>query len=144
MSFIVGIQRQKLEDQIVARYEAIDFNQAQHAYLENESFWDFIFGWYELVRYYELSRDSTIGVHMLQLFTHCERRLRQAAHNRSLNERRRDRATDAIHQMTYYVNRMIEQAQRNGLANSKRQPDAPEGRIAWAEHPKPDDSAHLN
>jgi len=124
--FIVGKERRRIEDSIVARFNSIDFNQRKHAYLEQEDFWDFVFSWYELYRYYELSEDTTIGAHMLELFTHCGNRFKEAAHDRKLKERRRDKAADALYQITYYINKIIIQAERNGLEKEDRY-----GEINW-------------
>jgi len=123
--FIVGARRRKIEDSILARFTALSFD-AQHKYLEDERFWDFIFAWYELAHYYEESGDNTLGAHMLDLYHACVERFRQAAQDKRLNERRRDKAADAIYQISYYVNQMSFQARRNGI---ERQSDT--GDIAW-------------
>ncbi|MCS6836735.1 MAG: hypothetical protein NZ750_12055 [Anaerolineae bacterium] len=123
--FIVGAQRRKIEDAIMARFKAIRFD-AQHTYLEDEQFWDFIFSWYELAHYYEQSGDNTLGAHMLELYQACVERFKQSAQDKRLSERRRDKAADAIYQISYYVNQMTFQARRNGI---ERQP--PTGEINW-------------
>lgn len=99
----------------MARFHQVDFTVKHHAYLEDETFWDFVFSWYELVKYYEDSGDNTLGVHMLQLFADCTQLFRQAATDARLSERRRDKAADALYQITYYVNQMTMQVRRNGL-----------------------------
>lgn len=138
--FIVGKERRRIEDSIVARFNSIDFNQRKHAYLEQEDFWDFVFSWYELYRYYELSEDTTIGAHMLELFTYCGTRFKEAAHDRKLKERRRDKAADALYQITYYVNKIIIQAERNGLEKEDRY-----GEINWKQQSDDHDpSPNLN
>jgi hypothetical protein len=145
MSFIIGIQRHKIEDRIGERFDAIDFDQPKHEYLENEGFWDFVFSWYEIVRYYELSRDATIGAHMLTLFEHCRRMLYRAAQDRNVPQRRRSKANDALHQITYYVDRMITQAERNGIRQAHRgDVNDVEGRINWGQGNDPSENAHLN
>jgi len=121
--FIVGKERRRIEDSIIKRFEQVDFNQRKHAYLEEEHFWDFVFSWYELAHYYERSEDTTIGAHMLELFAQCGHRFKAAAHDRQLKERRRDKAADALYQLTYYVNQMIIQAERNGLEKEARYGD---------------------
>lgn len=132
-----GKQRHAIEDSIVEQFQQVDFTQSNHAYLEDDDFWDFVFSWYQLVRYYELSRDTAIGAHMLDLFQQCGHKFRQAATDSSLRERRRDKAADAIRQMTYYVDRMIKEAERNGKAKDKAV-----GNLDWAENDDtPDDDA---
>ncbi|MEO1289202.1 MAG: hypothetical protein AAFV93_15670 [Chloroflexota bacterium] len=69
--FIVGKCRRKIEDQIAAQFRKVDFKQKHHAYLEDDVFWDFVFSWYELVKYYETVRDTALGAHMLDLYREC-------------------------------------------------------------------------
>ncbi len=124
--FKVGRERRQIEDRIVARFHTVDFNVKHHAYLEDERFWDFVFSWYELVKYYEDSGDNTLGAHMLQLYADCSQKFRQAASDGRLTERRRDKAADALYQITYYVNQMAVQIRRNGLEQESNL-----GQINW-------------
>ncbi len=134
--FVPGTQRRRIEDAIVDRFKDLTFDQKTHSYLEDDRFWDFVFSWYELVRYYEESGDNTIGAHMLELFAECNALFRRAASDARLTERRRDKAADALYQITYYVNQMATQVRRNGLERE----DAA-GTIAW----KPqDEGSSLN
>lgn len=128
--FIVGKKRRKIEDAIVAQFRKVDFKQENCAYLEDEDFWDFVFGWYDLVKYYEAVPDTAIGAHMLDLYRQCGQVFRRAAQDSSLPERRRDKAADAIYQMTYYVDRMIRQAERNGIQKEADKRDAV-GDTSW-------------
>ncbi|MEL6306539.1 MAG: hypothetical protein AAFN11_05695 [Chloroflexota bacterium] len=137
--FIVGKKRRQLEDAIVAQFDKVDFKQKKHAYLEDEDFWDFVFGWYELVKYYERVQDTAIGAHMLDLYRQCGQVFRVAAQDMSLPERRRDKAADALYQMTYYVDRMIRQAQRNGVEKAADKRDAI-GDTSWTGKPLGDNS----
>lgn len=113
--FIIGKRRRRIEDSIVQRYDQVNFSRKQCAWLEDENFWDFVFSWYELVQYYEESGDNAIGAHLLDLYAHCDTLFRQAASDGRLTERRRDKAADALYQITYYVNQMAIQVRRNGL-----------------------------
>lgn len=143
--FNTGKQRRQIEDEIVARFHKVDFKQKDHAYLEDDAFWDYVFSWYELVRYYELSDDTAIGAHMLDLYAQCGQQFKQAASDSRLRERRRDKAADAIYQITYYVDRLIKQAERNGIQQAKAEEDAI-GRIQWRQQQddESDDRASLN
>lgn len=134
--FIVGKERRRIEDTIIQRFEQVNFNQKKHAYLEEDHFWDFVFSWYELAHYYERSDDTTIGMHMLELYARCGTRFKEAAHDRKLKENRRDKAADALYQITYYVNQMIIQAERNGVEKEARYGD-----LAWK---KADDESTNN
>lgn len=122
---IIGIRRRKIEDAIVARYERVRFDQRRCAWLEDEAFWDFVFSWYELAKYYEDSRDTAIGAHMLDLYMACAQRFREAAADKRLRERRRDKAADALYQINYYLNQIMIQVERNTLPDD----DSPFGRI---------------
>lgn len=132
--FNTGVQRRRIEDSIVERFRQVDFNQKKHAYLEEDHFWDFVFSWYELARYYELSGDTAVGAHMLELFAQCGQKFREAATDRDLRERRRDKAADALYQITYYVNQMMTQVQRNAIEK-----ESAVGEINWKDAPKDDD-----
>lgn len=141
--FNTGQRRRQIEDAIVAQFRKVDFKQKRHAYLDDDAFWDFVFSWYELVRYYEQSNDTAIGAHMLDLYAQCGHKFKEVAADARLHERRRDKAADALYQMTYYVDRLIKQAERNGLDQARAQDDAV-GTISWTVKPDDDDSAHLN
>jgi len=136
--FVVGKKRRKIEDRIIDRFYAIDFTQDNHAYLEEEQFQDFVFSWYDLVKYYEDSEDTAIGANMVELYGVCQRLFNRAAQDTSIRERRRDKAADAMYQISYYFNRMILQAERNGI---EKEDNKPTGRIDWK---KPPDTSYLN
>lgn len=137
--FMAGRERRQIEDKIMARFHQVDFNVKHHAYLEDDTFWDFVFSWYELVKYYEDSGDNTLGAHMLQLFADCTLLFRRAASDGRLSERRRDKAADALYQITYYVNQMAIQVRRNGLD----QHDSI-GEINWKSQDETPPSSNLN
>lgn len=114
-SFRLGKQRRRIEDSLVQRFQQIPFQHKHYAYLDDERVWDFVFSWYELVQYYETSGDNTLGAPLLALFTECSARFRMAASDARLPERRRDKAADALYQITYQMNQIALQVQRNGL-----------------------------
>lgn len=117
--FMVGRERRRIEDSIMERFQQVRFQQPQQAYLEDEALWDFVFSWYELVKYYEDSGDNTLGAHLLDLFAECSQRFRSAAGDSRLPERRRDKAADALYQITYHMNQIALQVQRNGLEHER-------------------------
>ncbi len=137
-NFDPGVKRRQIEDSIVARFRQVDLDQPDHDYLEDEAFWDFVFSWYELVRYYENHADTSVGAHMLDLFARCGTLFRAAATDRNLRERQRDKAADALYQITYYVNQMLIQVERNALSA-----DDPVGSIGW-KNDAPDEPNRLN
>ncbi len=134
--FKVGKLRRSIEDRILVQFHQVDLQAKQHGYLEQENFWDFIFSWYDLVKYYEDSGDNTLGASMLDLFVECSQLFRLAASDGSLSERRRDKAADALYQLTYSVNQIAIQVQRNGLEQASEIGD-----IRW-QHPQ--DQSYLN
>ena len=115
------------------------------AYLEDEDFWDFVFSWYQLVKYYEDVRDTAIGAHMLDLYRECRQVFHGAATDKQLHERRRDKAADAIYQMTYYVDRFLKQAERNGIEKEAEKRDAV-GDLSWTKQQddRQDDISSMN
>ncbi|MGB7339336.1 MAG: hypothetical protein WBC91_10630 [Phototrophicaceae bacterium] len=143
--FIVGKRRRKIEDAIVAQFRKVNFKQKHHAYLEDEDFWDFVFSWYQLVKYYEDVRDTAIGAHMLDLYRECRQVFHGAATDKQLHERRRDKAADAIYQMTYYVDRFLKQAERNGIEKEAEKRDAV-GDLSWTKQQddRQDDISSMN
>lgn len=114
----VSLKRRKIEDGILARYDKVNFNQRDDAWLEDKVFWDYVFSWYELAHHYDGTTDTGIGAHMLELYARCVERFRAAAANPKLRERRRDKAADALYQINYYVNQMMIAIDRNSRADS--------------------------
>lgn len=127
-SDFIGIKRRKIEDQIVLNFEKVNFNQKKRAWLEDKVFWDYIFSWYDLAKYYDESSDTAIGAHMLELYMHCVNLFREAAQDGSINERRRDKAADALYQINYYVNQIMVYVHRNSHEDGG---DQPTGAINW-------------
>lgn len=111
--FILGVRRRKIEDAITVNFDKVDFSQNQHRWLEDQVFWDYIFSWYDLAKYYEDVPDTALGAHMLDLYAHCVALFRAAAADRNIPERRRDKAADALYQINYYVNQMMLAVQNN-------------------------------
>lgn len=111
--FIVGVRRRKIEDGIIEKFYKVNFKQKRHRYLEDEVFWDYIFAWYDLVKYYEDSEDTAIGQNMLQLYAECVELFQQAAQDRKLRERRRDKGANAVYQLNFYLNQVMLHVQRN-------------------------------
>jgi hypothetical protein len=123
----LGIRRRKIEDRILSQFEKIRFDQRAQGWLEDETFWDFVFEWYALAHHYEETGDTTIGAAMLDLYAHCVGLFRAAQADETIRERRRDRATDALYQINYYMNMLVLNVRRNTQAD----PDDPIGRVAW-------------
>lgn len=124
--FILGLRRRKIEDDIVSRYEKVNFEQNHCLWLEDKDFWDYVFSWYELAKYYDDTLDTAVGVHMLDLYMANVTLFRTAAVDRSLPERRRDKAADALYQINYYVNQMMNCVHRNSQYT-----DDSAGEINW-------------
>jgi hypothetical protein len=99
--FIIGIKRRKIEDSILALYRQVDFTEPAEIWLAKKALWDFVYSWFNLMKYYEESQDTTLGVNMLDLYADCADRLRAAAISHKLKERQRDKAADALHQINY-------------------------------------------
>lgn len=125
--FNLGIRRKKIEDRIIAQYQAVNFKQRDHGWVEDETFWDYVFAWHELVKYYEDSDDTTVGVVMLDLYQASIARLHSAATDQKTRERRRDRAAEGIRQMNYWLEDITRHVQRNALPPD----DDAAGRIMW-------------
>lgn len=104
MQFELGLKRRKIEDVIVANFQRVNLQQKDRAWLEDQVFWDFIFSWYDLAKYYEDHQDTTLGAHIIELYMACVQMLRESAQDTRLKERRRDKAADALYQINYYVN----------------------------------------
>lgn len=113
-NFSPGIKRRAIEDKIIAHFYDVNFDQKKHRWLEDKVFWDFVFSWFELVKYYERSKDTAIGANMLDLYAACVSRFQEAARDRNIRERRRDKAADAMYQINYYMNQLMIEVERNG------------------------------
>lgn len=125
-SFVLQNRRRAIEDRIIASFHAVNFKVRRHRYLENDDFWDYIFSWYELVKFYEDTEDTAIGQNMLQLYTECVELFKTAVDDKRIHERRRDRAHMAIYQMNYYLQWMMTHIKRNG-----QDIDNAAGQINW-------------
>lgn len=125
--FNLGIRRKKIEDRIIAQYQAVNFKQRDHAWVEDERFWDYVFAWHELVKYYEDTDDTTVGVVMLELYQASIALLHSVATDKKIKERRRDRAAEGIRQMNYWLEDITHHVQHNALPPD----DDAVGRIAW-------------
>lgn len=137
--FVVGKKRRQIEDRILKQFYRINFKKKKHAYLEEDQFEDFVFSWYDLVKYYEESEDTAIGASMVDLYKVCQQIFHRASQDKSIRERQRDKASDAMYQISYYFNQMILQAERNGIEKEKSNPT---GKIDWKQPPP--DQSHLN
>ncbi|MFW5748956.1 MAG: hypothetical protein ACOCYT_05010 [Chloroflexota bacterium] len=125
-SFALQERRRTIEDRIIASFNAVDFKVKKHRYLEDDTFWDYIFAWYELVKFYEDTEDTAIGQNMLQLYTECVELFKLALDDKRLHDRRKDKAHMAIYQLNYYLQLIMQYVRRNSLDQ-----DNAVGRIGW-------------
>ncbi len=125
-SFALQNRRRKIEDTIITEFNKVDFKVKKHRYLENDQFWDYIFTWYQLVKFYEDTEDTAIGQNMLQLYTECVELFKLALDDKRLHERRKDKAHMAIYQLNYYLQLIMGHIRRNGLDE-----DNAAGQINW-------------
>ncbi len=112
-SFLLQNRRRKIEDDIIANFYEVDFTVKKHRYLENETFWDYVFSWYALVKFYEDTDETALGQNMLQLYTECVEVFKLALDDKRLHERRKDKAHMAIYQMNYYWHLILGYVRRN-------------------------------
>lgn len=114
-SFALQKRRRKIEDDIVNAFYEVDFNKKKHRYLEDDAFWDYIFAWYDLVKFYDETADTAIGQNMLQLYSECVALFEKAVQDKRLHERRRDKAHMAIYQLNYYLELIMKHVRRNKI-----------------------------
>jgi len=124
---ILGIKRRKIEDQIVAQYEAVDWDAKKSAWIESEKFEDFIFAFFDLRKYYEKSKDTTVGLEAIRVYMDGVRALQAAAENRKLSLDRRDAANRLIYELNHQVEAVMYELEQNRQAlqraDEKRQDD---------------------
>ncbi len=129
-SFALQKRRRRIEDDIVAEFDKVDFNRKKHRYLEDDQFWDYIFSWYQLVKFYEDTEDTAIGQHMLQLYSECVTLFETALHDKRIHERRKDKAHVAIYQLGYYLQLIMGHVRRNSV-EAESDKNNPIGGINW-------------
>lgn len=110
---IIGIQRRKIEDRIVASYDAVNFSDKTCAWIDSDTFEDFIFSFFELRRYYEKSTDTAVGLETLRVYMDGLRALQAAAKNRTLSIDRRERSQRLMYELTYQVEAVMYEVDRN-------------------------------
>jgi hypothetical protein len=109
----LGIKRRKIEDKITACYEAVGFNAQKQAWVDSDAFEDFVFSYFELRRYYELSDDTTVGLEPIRVYMDAQRALKQAAADRKIGVDRRERAERLIYELTLQVEAVMYELDQN-------------------------------
>lgn len=109
----LGLKRRKIEDTIVAHYNAVNFNVTRSAWVESDTFEDFIFSFFELRRYYETSSDTTVGLEALRVYMDALRALQAAVEDRKLSLDRRDVAGRLIYELNYQMEAVMYEIERN-------------------------------
>ncbi len=114
----IGIKRRKIEDKIVASYNAVNFNAKNSAWVDSDVFEDFIFSFFDLRKYYENSDDTTIGTETLRVYMEGLRALQTATENRRLKVDRRDSAARLIYELNYQVEAVMYEVDQNRQAGN--------------------------
>lgn len=115
--FHIGLKRRRIEDRLITLASAIDVRQRDGAWLDDERVFDFIYGWHELLVYYETNRDTTIGRIVLDVYRTMRVYLKIAAENSRLTLRRRERADSAIDELSLQLEGILAQLERNTLSS---------------------------
>jgi hypothetical protein len=108
----LGIKRRKIEDRIIAHFEAVEFD-TQGRWIEGKPFEDFIFSFFELRRYYETSDDVAVGLETLRVYMDGLRALQGATQNRKLSIDRRESAERLIYELNHQVEAVMYEVDRN-------------------------------
>lgn len=113
MTFNLGLKRRRIEDRISDLAARVEVQRRDAAWLDGEQFWDYIYAWYDLYKYYETSQDTAIGAHLLRQYTEFASLLRVVMEDRKVNLKRRERAQSALMELNYQVDNVIHQVERN-------------------------------
>lgn len=112
----LGIERRKIEDRILAHYDAVNFDAKNAAWVDSDMFEDFVFSFFDLRKYYENSDDVTVGLEALRVYMDGLRALQAAVQNRSLSIERRDSAGRLIYELNYQMDAVMVELDRNRQA----------------------------
>jgi len=109
----LGIKRRKIEDKITAHYEAVDWGAKDGAWVEGTTFEDFVFSFFELRRYYELSDDVAVGLETLRVYMDGLRALQAVAMRRDVSIDRQETAKRMIYELNHQVEAVMYEVDRN-------------------------------
>ena len=109
----LGIKRRKIEDKINAHYEAVDWDAKDGAWVEGMPFEDFVFSYFELRRYYELSDDVAVGLDTLRVYMDGLRALQAVAMRRDVSIDRQETAQRMIYELNHQVEAVMYEVDRN-------------------------------
>jgi hypothetical protein len=93
------------------------------AWVESQTFEDFIFAFFDLRRYYETGDDTAIGLEMLRLYMDGIRALQAAAQDTKLTLDRREAAQRLIYELHAQVEAVLYEVERNRQEQTSQ--DAP-------------------
>ncbi len=127
----LGIKRRKIEDQIVEQYEAVNWDAKKSAWVESETFEDFIFAFFDLRRYYEKSDDTAVGLEAIRVYMDGLRALQAVADNRDLSIDRREAAGRLIYELNNQMEMVMYELDQNrqAMERSASDDDTPHGGI---------------
>ena len=117
---IIGIKRRKIEDRIAAQYDAVDWQAKKSAWVRSEAFENFVFSFFELRRYYELSDDTMVGLETLRVYMDGLNALKAVVADRTLSIDRQEVASRLIYELNYQVEAVMYEVDQNRQQAGKR------------------------
>lgn len=124
----LGIKRRKIEDKIMAHYEAVNWDAARAAWVDSAPFEDFVFSFFELRRYYETSDDLAVGLDTLRVYMAALRALQAVAMSREVGVDRQESAQRLIYELNRQVEAVMYEVDRN-RQDAGGPPDAGSGGV---------------
>ncbi len=109
----LGIKRRKIEDKIIAQYEAVDWNTGNTDWVDSTTFEDFVFSFFELRRYYETSDDVAVGLETLRVYMDGLRALQTVAMRRDVPIDRQESAQRLIYELNQQLEAVMYEVDRN-------------------------------
>jgi hypothetical protein len=109
----LGIKRRKIEDKITEQYQAVNWGASRAAWVDSDTFEDFVFSFFDLRRYYETSDDVAVGLEILRVYMDGLRALQAAAQDRSLPLARRESAQRLIYELNQQVEAVMYEVDQN-------------------------------
>jgi hypothetical protein len=129
----LGIKRRKIEDQIVAAYEKVNFKAQKGAWVDSDTFEDFVFSFFDLRKYYEKSDDTAVGLDALRVYMDGLRALQDATADRQLSIDRRESAGRLIYELNNQMEAVMYEVDRNrqeaGKPQQRKDDDSPSGGV---------------
>lgn len=107
-------KKRKYEEKLVRAYEAIPFVRKPNDWLSSEEYVAFLDGWKDLREVF-INHDTLVDFHVevVGIYRNVTERLRKLIKANHENQQAKEKASDALAQIEYWMDELVNEAQRN-------------------------------